>query len=146
MLLIIIMLILLTSGLVGIIITNRQNHKMPEWIRRLSFSIFILGVSIAVAICLIWAINIDTLENNQATYKEILIYLPVIEATDNEYARFDFYQKVEKWNKIFDNSAKLKNSIWFKGIIGDYFKGCERINFYLDDGSKVAISPPIGTP
>lgn len=119
---------------------------MPNWVGSVVFPVFIIGAALAVIIVMIWATNIDAPENNRTEYEKLLIYLPVVEATDNEYVRFDYYQKVRDWNKRFDSGMKMKDSIWISSIVGDCFKGCGRINFYLDYGSEVVMSPPTGTP
>ena len=146
MLLIIIMSIFLISGLIGVIFWCNWNHKMPDWVGKVVFPVFVIGAALVVVVVMIWATNIDALENNRTEYEELLIYLPVVEAADNEYVRFDYYQKVKDWNERFDSGMKMKDNIWIGNIVGDCFKGCGRINFYLDYGNEVVMSPPTGTP
>jgi hypothetical protein len=119
---------------------------MPDWVGKVVFPVFVIGVTFAVVVFAIWLTNIDAPENNRIEYEELLIYLPVIEATDNEYVRFDYYQKIKDWNNRFDSGMKMKDNIWISDIVGDSFKGCGRINFYLDYGNEVVMSPPTGTP
>ena len=69
-----------------------------------------------------------------ACYNEYLLLKtlkPSIDASEDEIIRFEYYQKVEKYNAKYDNWKSNRESFWFSWITGNEYKNCDRIEFEL---------------
>jgi hypothetical protein len=69
-----------------------------------------------------------------ACYNEYLLLetlKPSIDASEDETIRFDYYQKVEKYNAKYDKWKSDRESFWFGWITGNQYNNCKRIEFEL---------------
>ena len=65
-------------------------------------------------------------------YYALMDYKQIIEETDNEFIRYDFYQKIEKWNdQYYTYQRNSKNPLI--NIFYDFksYKNCQPIEFNL---------------
>ena len=65
-------------------------------------------------------------------YYALMDYKQIIEETDNEFIRYDFYQKIEKWNdQYYTYQRNPKNPLI--NIFYDFksYKNCQPIEFNL---------------
>lgn len=96
----------------------------------IAFFCFAMFVAFSIAnLCYL----ISTRED-PACYNEYLLLetlKPSIEASEDEAIRFDYYQKVEKYNAKYDKWKSDRESFWFSWITGNQYNNCERIEFEL---------------
>lgn len=65
-------------------------------------------------------------------YYALINYKQIIEETDNEFIRYDFYQKIEEWNdQYYTYQRNSKNPLI--NIFYDFkpYKNCQPIEFNL---------------
>lgn len=72
-------------------------------------------------------------EDNVAEYEELMIYKYTVEQSTNEYLRWNYYEKIEDWNRRYEsNREKIENpSFWFSCYEHDLFAGTSYIEFEL---------------
>lgn len=110
-------------------------------------------VSIAIAFCcfaMFVAFSVGNLcylvstREDPACYNEYLLLetlKPSIEASEDEVIRFEYYQKVEKYNAKYDKWKSDRESFWFGWITGNQYKNCDRIEFELRTASSTDLEP-----
>ena len=73
--------------------------------------------------------------NKQATfsdeYNQLKLYQYTVETSDNEYLRFDYYNRVQEWNEKYDTYTKLESNSWVSWFLFEPMKYCGRIDFEL---------------
>lgn len=114
-----------------------NEHKMsyiPYW----NSVVVVFIVSFLVAVfTLVPAITIEgcapeIIQDNVNEYTELILYKSIVEESDNEYLRWNYYEKVVDWNRRYDaNAEKAFSSFWFGPYQRDYFIGTQRIEFEL---------------
>lgn len=69
-------------------------------------------------------------------YNDLIMLQEAIDNTDNETIRFNYYQRVEKYNKGYDIWKSNRESFWIGIWTGNQYKNCERIEFKLRPGDS----------
>lgn len=93
-------------------------------------------IAITFAYCLLAGVeqldSTNTNERNLATYEELMLYHDVVSNSHDELLRWDYYQKVQKWNADYTNYILHRNSIW-NGVWYGYanYDNCDLIVFDL---------------
>jgi hypothetical protein len=125
----------LIAGASIVVITVFQ----PKWNWLRHVMLVTLGIAVATGIaCGVTASGthqqVNSLRNE---YEDILIYYDLIDTCDNEYVRFDFYKRVERYNNQYKALAKDSESAWV-GIFypGGWQEEFGTIDFFLRDGIK----------
>lgn len=114
---------------------EKKRESIPHW--NTMVSLFVAVMVIAGVILISWvaaAASVDDLvADNVAEYEELMIYKHTVEESSNEYLRWNYYEKVEEWNRRYDANEETKQnpSFWFSCYQYDYFVGTERIDFEL---------------
>lgn len=144
MILIIIAVILLVAGVVGFIV-NEKRSTADNHDKRQIVCLIAAGIGLIILfVFLLCSISDDS--DNYAEYAELATYHPVVSATDNEYVRFDYYQKIKDWNTRYINWCENRENPWISWFIYDDYKNCGTISFTLDYGEcEPTMSPPTGT-
>lgn len=70
-------------------------------------------------------------QNCYQEYNDLIMLQEVIDNTDNETIRFNYYQRVEEYNKRYDIWKSSRESFWIGIWTGNQYKNCERIEFKL---------------
>ena len=143
MIIVIIAAILLVAGVSGLIVNERLRSDNHDKILVASLIAAAIGLAILFAFFICSVSDDDT---NYAEYVELATYHPVVSATDNEYVRFDYYQKVKDWNSRYIDWCENRENPWISWFIYDDYKDCGTISFTLDYGEcEPTMSPPTGT-
>lgn len=95
---------------------------------------FMVAVAIAVAFC--FAAFLISLEGSATTdteYEQLMLYKEIVEETNDEAVRFDFYQRVQEWNENYIDWYERENSNWSDWTISDnkYSENIGPIDFEL---------------
>lgn len=105
------------------------------WLRRVIVAMIALAVICGIATGIVIGGGHGEINHLKAEYDKLTLYQTVVEQTDNEYVRFDFYQSVMEYNKKYEKVVDTAQSIWF-GVL--YPKGWAEqiapIEFYLNGG------------
>lgn len=114
---------------------EKKRESIPHWNAMVAL---FTAVMIVAALTLVPWVTIrasvnDLVEDNVAEYEELMIYKHTVEESTNEYLRWNYYEKVEEWNRRYDANEETKQnpSFWFGCYQYDYFIGTERIDFQL---------------
>ena len=93
-------------------------------------AIFLLFTFIAVA-----GANSDVNARISAmhdTYDNLMLYYETVEASTNEYVRFDYHKKVEEYNAAYDfNLAESENAVFGWLYLDGWDSGLDYIDFQL---------------
>jgi hypothetical protein len=108
-------------------------------VARQNYSEGFLGATVAATIlcAVIMFTNILNLAitiEDQSCYQEyndLIMLQEIIDNTDNETIRFNYYQRVEEYNKGYDIWKSNRESFWVGMWTGNQYKNCERIDFKL---------------
>lgn len=71
----------------------------------------------------------NTCEHLHNEYKEIIMLYDTIEQSDNEYLRFNFYERIENYNEQYTTYIKDLNNPWFDWLVCDNVDDIEYIEF-----------------
>ena len=98
---------------------------------------FIVAVVIAAAFCFAaFCLSLENSANTDAEYEQLMLYKEIVEETNDEAVRFDFYQRVQEWNENYIAWYELENSNWSDWTISDnkYSENVGLIDFDLRRG------------
>ena len=71
----------------------------------------------------------------RAEHDKLTLYQTVVEQTDNEYVRFDFYQRVTEYNTKYENEVDRAQSIWIGALYPkNWAEQIAPIEFHLNGG------------
>jgi hypothetical protein len=99
---------------------------------RVSMSIGI--VLISFVIFLSFAANVSE-STNVDEYEMLELYQEAVETSNNEYLRFDYYERVNNWNEFFTNYQNFKSNIWLAPpFMPDLSENAGLIHFFLRQG------------
>ena len=99
---------------------------------------------IGICICIILGVvcGIVTSQANdvgnwlKAEFADIQLYYNTIAHSDNEYVRYDFYNRVTKYNRVYKSyQNKIENSLISWLYDGDVLIACAPIEFALNTGT-----------
>jgi hypothetical protein len=98
-----------------------------------------LGIAIATGIGCGLTANGTHLQINdlRQEYENIMIYYNTIDTCDNEYVRFDFYERVKCYNSRYEALVKDSKSAWVGVFYPDgWQEEFGPIDFFLRDGTE----------
>ena len=98
---------------------------------------FFIAIIVATAFCFgTFIISLEGPANTDAEYEQLMLYKEIVEETNDEAVRFDFYQRVQEWNEDYIAWYKLENSNWSDWTISDnkYSENVGPIEFDLRRG------------
>lgn len=108
------------------------------WLRRVIIAMLILFVVCGAATGIIIGGSHGEINRLKAEHDKLTLYQTVVEQTDNEYVRFDFYQSVAEYNKKYENAVDKAQSIWFGALYPkNWAEQIAPIEFYLHDDMYV---------
>lgn len=122
--------VVFTSFLVWLYIKHKDDA--PMWV--CGFTALIV---FATFICLsaFGINNLSTYTNNEANlaeYEQLKLYYDVVNNSNDELLRWDYYQKCEKWNDKYESYLLARNSIWRAYTVGAHdFDNCDFIQLEL---------------
>lgn len=105
--------LLLAAGLVVRFVFKPKWAWLDKLIIVAVVLVFICGL---FSVCMGCAAN-DSILNLKAEAADIELYYITIQNCDNEYVRFDFYQRVQDYNELYNYYLDLCDSPW----IGAYY-------------------------
>lgn len=73
--------------------------------------------------------RIDAIHN---TYDNLMLYYETVEASTNEYMRFDYHEKVIEYNSAYDFNLAESENVWFGWLYpSGWDNGLNYIDFQL---------------
>lgn len=136
-------MILLTIFLIAALVASASIVVIiifkPRWNWLLDVMLAALGIAVASGIaCGLAAssthMQVDDLRQE---YENILIYYNTIDTCDNEYVRFDFYKRVERYNSQYEALVKDSESAWVGAFYPDgWQEEFGPIDFLLRGGTE----------
>lgn len=107
------------------------NHE-PKWLCR----VFITNLCVAftlILVCLVMAGDINDMVNGcHTTYDDLMLYYSTVTNSTNEYVRYDYYNKVQKYNKQYLSLINYEDSFWVGNMLkDDWNKDFSLIDFRL---------------
>ena len=93
----------------------------------LMVAILVGGIWVGSAVC---ATNRRTIFADE--YNQLKLYQHTIEASTNEYVRFDYYARVQEWNDKYDTYIELESNPWVNWFLFDPMRYCDKIDFVLN--------------
>ena len=70
----------------------------------------------------------NTNKRNIAEYNEIVLYYDVVNKSNDELLRWDYYQECQEWNVKYENWLMGRQSKWCSAFYGRYdYDGCDFI-------------------
>lgn len=118
----------------------------PRW----SWLRYVMSMALGIAIALGVTISISAhgcrvaVNELRQEYAHIVLYYDLIDTCDNEYVRFDFYNRVKQYNNLYEDLRKDTDSAWIGALYPDnWYEEFGTIDFLLRDGSEDTIYPDI---
>ena len=105
------------------------------WLRRVIVAMIALSVICGIGSGIIFGGANAEINHMRAEYDKLTLYQTVVEQTDNEYVRFDFYQSVTEYNTRYENVVDKAQSIWL-GVLypKNWAEQIAPIEFHLNGG------------
>lgn len=93
--------------------------------------VFLMATAItAVILCPVARSNFSNeCKAKQQEYEELMLYKDLVEESNSELVKYDFYKKVEDWNTRYYNAARLVEDEQFQNWFGIYW-----CNYYYGTG------------
>ena len=107
-------------------------HRMPD----MAIPALVLAICFATISGCIWAVAQEDRDAIITDYEWLTNYQSVVEYSDNEYVRYDYYQRVEEYNDAYENYMKSSNSIWVAFFYKDLPEEVQYFEFYLNQGGN----------
>lgn len=105
------------------------------WLRRVIIAMVVLSVICGIATGIVIGGSHGEINRLKAEYDKLTLYQSVVEQTDNEYVRFDFYQDIMEYNVKYENVVDKAQSIWLGALYPkDWAEQIAPIEFYLNGG------------
>lgn len=113
---------------VGTVFGYSKNKSLKAIFKTTIIIAFICGM-LCMVIGRIYANDVNEI---QTTYTDLTLYQPLVEETSNEYIRYDFYEKVNNYNKMYDAMEVKATNNWFGSLVDkNWNENCGHIDFFL---------------
>ena len=121
--------VVIAFGIVIFLIAEANCYCMGGfWVALLAF--LMAAAIVAVSLCPVVRSDFNSeCKARQQEYEELMLYKDLVEKSDSERVRYDFYQKVENWNTRYHNAARLAEDEQFQDWFGMYW-----CNYYYGTG------------
>lgn len=136
-------MILLVMFLIAALIAGASIVVITVFQPRWNWLRYVMGAALGVAIatgiaCGLTASGTHLQVNDlRQEYDNILIYYDTVDTCNNEYVRFDFYERVERYNSQYEALAEDSDSAWIGVFYPDgWQEEFGPIDFLLRDGTE----------
>ncbi len=135
-------MILLYAGLFALglaivgLIVGTIFHVRGGWLQKVVAVCAVLTFLLALIGGCCYGVSASAQRELRAEYNDLMTYYNVVNYSDDEYVRFDYYNKILEYNKQYETlSARYENPwiSWFQPKDGLY--GISFIDFMLNRGS-----------
>ncbi len=80
---------------------------------------FAMGAAIVVGA---FSLILGSIFNDKVTvlkeaHSNLTLYQPLVEETDNEYIRYNFFNEVNEYNEMYDEVVEIAANRWYGGLI-----------------------------
>lgn len=133
MILFVICLFIAIVSLVLIILHNTQRIKpLPNAVQLGAVTGMFLGAIVSLCLIGCYIINVFQADARLETYDTLILYRDVVEASNDELLRYDFYERVQEWNERYESHLKTRENNWI-GMIDPVrgFENCDFVKFEL---------------
>lgn len=125
----IILFVILVASILVFIYSDNNSTRIVG----INFVIAIIAIVVLIAVGCIQLNSHSTNEINLARYEELLIYRDTIDKSTDELLRYNFYNKVQKWNNEYEEYIKTRNSSFTNWFVGAHdYNNCDFIIFNLN--------------
>lgn len=105
--------------------------KNEIW-RKLFVVIVVLSFGLGLITAYIHGTHLQTTNKLQAAYDGLMLYYDLVDNSTNEYVRYDYYDRVMKYNTDYEHHMKNDDNIWTGWLYpSDWQLGMSRIDFRL---------------
>lgn len=135
MIILTVLLIALVLTTAAIIVPAIFNYK-AKWLR----PVVCIGLGICIAFGATAICVASGAENTAAWLKEestdIMLYYNTINYSDNEYVRYNFYDRVMEYNRVYEAYQDATKNPWMSWLYDEDVLGeCGLIDFMLNTGT-----------
>lgn len=110
------------------------------WLNKVIIATLVIACAFGILSGFMSAACQDQVDSLKSEAKAILLYYNTINESDNEYVRFDFYQRVNDYNARYTNLQENTESAWIGAF---YPRGWDSevglIDFMLRTGSENGV-------
>lgn len=100
-------LIALAAVIVRIVFNPRW-----AWLNRIIIVFVALSIVLVTIIGVANGVCRSTIKDLAADYETLTLYQSIVETCNNEYVRFDFYERVNDYNRMYADAAKQSENPW----------------------------------
>ena len=105
------------------------------WLRRVIVAMIALSVICGIGSGIIIGGANAEINHMRVEHDRLALYQTVVEQTENEYVRFDFYQSVTEYNARYENVVDKAQSVWLGALYPkDWAEQIAPIEFHLNGG------------
>ncbi len=104
-------LVVALIALAAVIVRIVFNPKW-EWLNRIIIVFVALSILLFVISGVANGVCRSTVKDLAVDYETLVLYQPIVEACSNEYVRFDFYERVNDYNRMYADAAKQSENPW----------------------------------
>ena len=120
-------------SLVLIILHNTQCiPPLPNAVQLGAVTGMFLGAIVSLCLIGCYIINVSQANARLETYDTLILYRDVVEASNDELLRYDFYERVQKWNERYESHLKTRENNWISMVDpARGFENCDFVKFEL---------------
>lgn len=133
MILFFICLFIAIVSLVLIVLHNTQRiPPLPTAAQLCALTGMFFGAIVSLCLLGCYIINVSQADDRLETYDTLILYRDVVEASNDELLRYNFYERVQKWNERYENHLKTRENNWI-GMVDPArgFENCDFVKFEL---------------
>lgn len=126
------LLIFLIAALGSIVIMAVFGMQKNKTLRRVVVTT-VVGAIACLVVCMGVGFSIkDDMQDCKAEYTDLMLYYNTVDNSVNEYVRYNYFNKVQEYNKWYANLASFKDDFFFGNLVHEsWLDGCGMIDFQL---------------
>lgn len=105
---------------------------LPNWAQMLVLGVLIVSAVFTIVFTTGRIVSACSANNHKETYETLILYKDVVEASNDELLRYDFYNRVKEWNDSYNDYLRTLNNTWINYIVSPHsYEGCDVVHFEL---------------
>ena len=124
-----IFLIAAVSSIVVMLVFGQNKNKT---LRRIAMTALI-GSIVCFFLCMGIGFGIkEDCSRCVSEYDDLMLYYTTVDNSANEYVRYNYYDKVQDYNKFYTRLAGYESDFWIGNLVHEsWLDGCDLIDFQL---------------
>ena len=132
-------LVVALIALAAVIVRIVLNPKWT-WLNRIIIVFIALSIVLVTIIGVANGVCRSTVKDLAADYETLVLYQSIVANCNNEYVRFDFYERVNNYNRMYADAAKQSENPWLDAFFPkDWTATILPINFQLHGDEYVGF-------